>query len=169
MKKVFLIFLPVLILLPLIGKGNNHPTPNGWELISNFSSGSLYKSKLSDQITLSTFHEDGYVFGYNKIINTQDYFKGLSLTRKSSFAIGGLKNWKLEKVISVKKNNRSMELIFKGTYQRADDVTVQMYERHVFNVTHYYQTQIISNSDNNLLSEKLAIKTFEENKIESVF
>lgn len=137
-------------------------TPTGWEKVSEFSKGNLYKSTLSDNVTLTSFREEGHMFIFNQKIKVDDYLDGLSEVREATLGIGGLKNWKLNRLISQEHRGHALVITFESQFERADDTVVQMFERHIFYKSQFFQWQISADKEASILKDHMVLKTFEE-------
>lgn len=159
MKSVFTLFvLPILFLL----EAEAAIAPSGWKLVSQFEQGDLFVSLTNKRMTLTSFHKDDNTFTSHRAFKSEMYFKGLTELRKHSFGIGGLKDWKLDKIIGEEKHKSALVLTFLGHYKRANNTVVKMYERHIFDRNHFWQWQIVTDINQAISDEAKILATFEE-------
>lgn len=122
----------------------------GWNHIQTFPNGSLLAHASAPKTTLTTWNEKRSSFVKNKF-QSKDYFEGLKIVRNKGLALGGLKGWKLQKIISEIKNEKYIELTFRGNYFRASGEEVSLTERHIFSENEFWQLQIVRDASKKIL------------------
>ncbi len=115
----------------------------GWKHIKTFSNGMLFAHGSAPKTTMTTWYEKKNTVLIGKEFKSKDYFEGLKFVREKGLALGGLKGWKLEKVLSETKNEKYIELVFRGKYLRASGEEVLLTEKHTFSNREFWQWQIV--------------------------
>ncbi len=135
----------ILIIFTLVSSLASAEIPQvpGWKHIKTFSNGRLFAHESAPKTTLTTWHEKKNTVLIGKEFKSKDYFDGLKFVREKGMALGGLKGWKLEKVLSETKNEKYIELVFRGKYLRASGEEVSLTEKHTFSNREFWQWQIV--------------------------